>query len=92
MEDYLLENLIFNYSMQSCECALINPQLNIKTGGTMGFKTDRAVTCTNCHQPHRGYYYVHQCLKLKHALCYSCLETKGVCRKCQHYYTCTMRL
>ena len=74
--------------MQLCECNFINVHLKVKTGGTMMFQIATPILCSQCHKPLRKCYYSHQCLRVDHSLCYTCLIDKGICRKCQHYYKC----
>jgi methionyl-tRNA synthetase len=71
-----------------CDCNEINPHLKIKSGGTIYKRTFKIVYCRNCKSPVKDFYYIHQCDWLKRIYCYDCLFELGLCKKCEHYYTC----
>ncbi len=44
------------------------------------------ILCTDCKAPLNKYYFVHQCKRLPHALCYICLLDKKLCKRCELPY------
>lgn len=56
-------------------------------GGTLKFAiTSKWDACTTCGEYFKKHYYVHQCLRIPHADCYSCMEKKGYCKRCGSKY------
>ena len=73
-----------------CYCWLINPHLEIKSGGTFKQKKPALMNCSRCHLPIKKFYYIHQCISRNHELCYECIKGMGVCKRCKHYFTCIL--
>ncbi len=44
------------------------------------------IFCSDCDAPLNKYYFVHQCTKIGHSLCYNCLLIKKDCKKCKLPY------
>lgn len=71
---------------------MLSAKYACKSGGTRQFELNelpqwQTEVCTKCTMLFKKHYYMHQCIRIPHRLCYNCLVCKGRCLVCFRLFT-----